>query len=613
VHDGRLCAYVVATDGSQIDVASLRAHAAEYLPEYMVPSAIIRIASMPLTSSGKVDSKALPVPDKSAFAREAYVAPGRPEEVALAAMWKDLLGIDQVGVSEDFFALGGHSLLAIRLFSDIQRVFGVRVPLRQLFATPTIAGLATEIAARRGDSGGDLVERPQLVPTGERRSRLIPGQRGTYRLDQDAPTNRVNRENWCATLAGPLDVPALERALFALRERHAILRARFFEEDGELWQESLDEVPFPVLVRADLSALSESELPTAITDFENDLVQRAFDVGRGEVMRAALIATSKAHILLLSLHRLVSDDEALRVFVEELATLWRALTEDPNVDPSRVLATVPLQYHDLAVYLNRLRRSEAGQRQRNFWQEQLAGCRPLELPTTFSREHVEAVRDAKGGFASFPMGLVRDVLASEHVAVIDRVSRAEGATTQAALLAAMVSYLRRITGQQDIAMITHLIFRHLPGLAHAIGLFGNPLVLRVAGTETALGPLTAHCQEVITAAYENGEADVLRLASPKLFRLWFNYLYTHGHSAAPRELALPQGVTATPFRLASDSARRMAYDLLVIVAHEGDRVVFNLGFNRDLFDQATARQWLDDYIAEIIRLTEANGPAERTT
>ncbi|GAA1973185.1 non-ribosomal peptide synthetase [Kitasatospora viridis] len=144
--DRRLVAYLVGEDGTVPDPAELRLFLGDQLPEYMIPSLWVPLAELPLTSSKKVDRRALPTPEPDrAQLTTAYLAPRTPLETALAGIWADILRLDRVGVDDGFFDLGGHSLLATRVLAQIRQAFGVDLPLRRLFEAPTVALLAESV------------------------------------------------------------------------------------------------------------------------------------------------------------------------------------------------------------------------------------------------------------------------------------------------------------------------------------------------------------------------------------------------------------------------------------------------------------------------------------
>jgi hypothetical protein len=322
-------------------------------------------------------------------------------------------------------------------------------------------------------------------------------------------------------------------------------------------------------------------------------------------MRAAIIALSSSrHRLTISLHRIVCDDESLRVFRDELLALWCVLAKDPGRHASTVLPPTPIQYLDLADYLDRLAASPAGQLQQAYWRERLAGAMPLELPIDRPRDEVERVRDERAGFVAFPVGFARTALASESAGAVRRLAARERAPIHATLLAAMAAYLHRRSGQTDLSIVSHLIYRHLPGLNRALGLFSNPLVVRISTAGTpSFRELVARTRDVVTSAYTNGECDVLGIASHRAFRLWFNYLYVapSNDNAQP---ALPAGLAMTPAALPA-SAPRSAYDLLLTVRNNADGILLLLAYNLALFQDATARGFLDGFVAEIERMCAA--------
>ncbi|MBA3453910.1 MAG: AMP-binding protein [Deltaproteobacteria bacterium] len=600
----RLVAYIVPNDG--FDASRVREHVASRLPGYMVPSAIVTVAVLPVDTCGRVVRAELPQPEEHDPTSDTYVAPRTPDESALAKLWCERLGIRHVGVHDDFFELGGHSLLAIQMIAEIERALDVRIPLRLLFVGRTIAAIAREVAARRG-TDASARDRPRVM-TGARRARLLPPQRGTYRLHQDAPSNHLNRQTWSVWLDGDVDARALERALTALRERHGILRARFYEADGELWQEVLDAaaVAFPVLVCTDLQRLAPEEQGQADTAFQEQFLGRPFELASGEVMRAALVAfSSRRSRLTVTMHRVVCDDESKRVFIAELAQLWAAFVARVDADPAAVLPPPVHQYLDLADYLDRLADSQVGRRHHEFWSQTLDGAVPLELPNDLPRVAVEARRDAKTGFATFPMSFTRAELDAKTSEAVRRIATSEHALVQATLMAAMAAYLRGLTGQTDLAIVSYLIYRHLPGFEAAMGLFANPLVMRISGAGGAtFRELIARTQTVMTSAYEHGECDVLGRASHRMFRLCFNYIYTAGKGAAGATVPWPPGVAVTPAAL-PEQHPKFAFDLMLFIIDQGDEIGLTMAYNLELFTAERAQQFVRGYAEHVARACSA--------
>jgi amino acid adenylation domain-containing protein len=589
----RLVAYVV---GALPDPAALSAT----LPDYMIPAAFVALDAFPLTANGKLDRRALPAPDIASTA--GYVAPRDEVEAMLAQLWAELLGVERVGVRDDFFALGGHSLLAVRLLAKLQHVLGVRVSLRALFEAPTIEALAMRVAAGRGEAPDDA--RPAVRRSPVRRAPVLAPQRGSYFVSNAGQRNalRLGRSMW---LDGDLDVDALARAFDALRARHEILRTRYVEQDGQVWQEVLDEVDVVLLQRADLSAVPAEAQARRADELHAQVFQQPYDLARGEVVRALLVRFSPTrHRLSFAVHHISSDMQTLQIFDDELCALWRAFATGASAET--VLPPPPAHYLDLVDYLGRLASTAEGARQRAFWDRQLAGATPLALPIDLPRAPVDdARRAAPGGIVGAIAGVAGSTLGPEAAAAAQRIARAENTTVMTVLLAALATQLTELTGQHDLALTSPLQYRHLPGFERSLGFFANPLVMRVstAGAPT-FAELVARTSVAVAEAYDHGDEDLLARA-PTLFRVLFNFHYTHaviGANAAPDLPAMPAGVarSAAPFPAHVD--RVQGYDLIVHVAAYDDAIHVGLNYLTELFRPDAAASLLDRYLATIRRV-----------
>ncbi|HEY4056159.1 MAG TPA: condensation domain-containing protein [Kofleriaceae bacterium] len=524
----------------------------------------------------------------------AYVAPRTPIEIALASLVQTVLNLERVSVDDDFFRLGGSSVSALRLVTRAAAAH-YRLELRDVFVHPTIARLAAHLAARAAESGEQ--GRPRLEATGAKRTKVTPGQYGTFRLDATSPYNEMARVRWWSWIDGPVNIRALERALATLRERHWILRARFSESEGYLWQEVMPSSERSVLERFDLTALSGAAQESAEAEFHKQLLTRQFDLANGDVIRVGLATLApNRHRMIVCCHRIVNDN--VGILVQELVALWRAFTEDETRDPASVLPPVPIQYFELADYLDRLAGSPAGAQLREFWDNQLAGAPPLELPTDFPRDGVDARRVATNGFTTFAAAKTSATIPSALLAKLDAFARTEHVTTQTTLLAGLASYLGGRSGQEDLTIFGHLSLRYLPGLERAVGLFANPLVMRIStsGAPT-FRELAVRTNQVAVNAYSHAECDVLSRVPHKLFRLWFNYMVGRGGDAG--KLQFPAGLVATEGVHPPWGDAKIGYDMLLITRNLGDRVTLDLGYSTDLFREETAAGLLAGYIAHL--------------
>ncbi|CAN5902166.1 hypothetical protein BH11MYX2_BH11MYX2_21930 [soil metagenome] len=596
VANDSLIAYVVPRTDAVIANDALQATLRAALPEYMVPAVFVPLDALPLTTSGKLDRKALPAPDL--HAATAYIAPRDDAEATLAEIWSKLLGVERIGVHDNFFALGGHSLLAIRLIAEIQRSFGVKLPLRDLFVDSTLGGLAARAGqARATDSA---VQRPMLYASQTRRTRLPPALRGVFKLNKLMTSGLFARHSWSVWIDGPLDLRALERALATMRERHALLRTRFFDDGAHQMLEVLepgDVARFALLERVDLTSMPIDHQDTVDTEFHQKASFRPLDLVRGEVMSVALSQRSATrHRLTVSLHNIVSDAETMTVYVKELCELWRAFAEDPDRNPATILPPAELQYHHLADYLERLRESEAGRADRAFWNALLDGLQPLELPTDFPREQIDARREENAGVVSFQAGSVLSSIPKEILTAVERIAKRQHVTVMSTLVAAMAGYLSERTLQRDLSFITRLGHRYIPGLERTLGFLVNPIVLRISTEGTrGFSELVDRTHAVVSDAFDHGEHDVFELAPSSAFR--FCLVYTPATTGGESLLTLPNGNVATPApHLRASAGSQIGYDLLLWLEHHSDRVTLYLAYNLELFREDTAAALLAGYV-----------------
>ncbi|MFB7778620.1 amino acid adenylation domain-containing protein [Streptomyces bauhiniae] len=443
----RLVAYLVPAGGRAPRTAELRAHMQQLLPSYLVPPLYVVLPELPRTASGKVDRKALPDPAGADPAPATdRVAPRNPLERAVAAIWCELLGLDEVGVHDDFFVLGGNSLLATRLAFRLRQVVPAEVPLAKVFAAGTVARLAEILSAAIADRQAPITAAGTDGPLP-----LSFAQQRLWFLDRLAPGATDYLVPISLRLRGPLDRTALTTALTALAERHAVLRTRYEERDGEPVQLVDPAARIPLTERA----AAEEEVPRLI---RADL-EVPFDLAAGAPVRAMLLRVgADDHVLVLTLHHIVSDGWSVEVLAGELARHYAGEAVEP----------LPVQYADFARWQREQAATEEFAARLGHWRERLAGLAPLELPTDRRRPRL---RDPRG-----------DRLAVELPAAlgtaVNELARRHGATPFMVLLAGCYALLGRWSGQQDVAVGTPVSGRTRSETAPLIGFFANTLVLR---------------------------------------------------------------------------------------------------------------------------------------
>ncbi|MFP2934076.1 condensation domain-containing protein, partial [Pyxidicoccus sp. 3LG] len=489
--DGRLVAYVVPATGTALDTSTLRDFLRGHLPEHMVPSLFMALDAFPLTPNGKVDRKALPAPEQTATSRQ-YVAPRTQTEQTLADLWAQLLGLPRVGATDSFFELGGHSLLATQLVSRIRAAFSVELPLRTLFEAPTLEALA-----RRIDSTSREQSAPPLVPVP--RTGTLPlsfAQQRLWFIDQLQPGSASYNIPWALKLNGTLAADALRDALRALVQRHEALRTTFVVRDGEPTQHIHAEprLELPVL---DLSGLDDSSRDAEARRLAHEEAQRPFDLAQGPLVRTTLVRLApEQHLLLVTLHHIVSDGWSIAVMVRELGAYYRQFTGGEQA----TLAPLPVQYADYSVWQRNWLRDDVLNQELGWWRQQLAGApSALELPTDRPRPAMQTWRGAV-----VPVPLPRELADA-----VRALARREGATPFMVMMAAWQLLLSRYSGQDDISVGMPIANRNRGEVEGLIGFFVNTLVVRAAiDDRQSFRELLAQVRERTLAAYEHQDVPV---------------------------------------------------------------------------------------------------------
>ncbi|HKQ72778.1 MAG TPA: amino acid adenylation domain-containing protein [Blastocatellia bacterium] len=484
--DKSLIGYFVCEKESPLTAPDLIVSLRRNLPDYMVPHVWIRLDRMPLTAGGKIDRKELPAPEQTSRSlREEYVAPRTINEEIIAGIFCEVLRIERVGIHDNFFDLGGHSLLATQVVSRLRKAFQTEIPVKVIFTTGfTVAEMAKVIMRRQAEQLGmeepagvgiQFSKRsakpgdPELIPRLRRQIGLnvFPlsfAQQRLWFINELQGSSAIYHVSGVFRIKGGLNIAAFEGTLNEIVRRHEALRTCVISQNVEPVQEVRDfGVVTPVLI--DLEGLGRTEQEGCVKEIAREEAAHEFDLGSGMPIRAKLLRQSNnEHVLLVTMHHIVSDGWSLGILASEIAELYRAFSAGA---PSP-LSELELQYADFAVWQREWAQGAVLQEQLQYWKEQLSGVSALELPTDRPRP---AMPDHRGGNVAIG-------LSSELTRDLKVLGRREGVTLFMTLLAGFQVLLARYAGQDDVAVGTPIAGRTHEQTEGLIGFFVNTLVMR---------------------------------------------------------------------------------------------------------------------------------------
>jgi amino acid adenylation domain-containing protein/non-ribosomal peptide synthase protein (TIGR01720 family) len=589
--DRMLVAYLVAAGDRIPDVAEVRRYIAQSLPEYMVPTAMVFLTALPLNSNGKLDRAALPAPTLGAGSAGRTARSAREE--ILCGLFAEVLGLDSVGVDDGFFELGGHSLLVTRLISRVRTALGVELGVREVFETPTVAGLAARLDAAAAPAQPALrpVPRTDVVPLSFAQQRLW----FLHRLEGPSPTYNIS---FGLRLRGVLDRDALASALRDVVARHEVLRTIYPEVDGVARQHVLDQASVD-LVTSDVSAAE-------LTDAVERAARYPFDLASEIPLRAELfVAGPEDAALVLVLHHIAADGSSLKPLVRDLASAYeaRCAGKAPAWEP------LPVQYADYTLWQRKLLgeqsdESSTARTQVDFWRTALQGIpEQLDLPYDRPRPSVASYRGDR----------VEVELPAEVHRAATALARSSNVTVFMVLHAALASLLTRLGAGTDIPLGTPVAGRTDDALTDLVGFFVNSLVLRTdTSGEPSFRELLDRVRATDFAAYAHQDLPfehLVELLNPArsaahhpLFQVMLGFFpYSDTNFELP-------GLHVTTSDINTRTAK---FDLFFLLNEqrnaEGapDGITGVIEYSTDVFDRATVEwlgarwtRWLDALLAD---------------
>ncbi len=582
----RLVAYVVIREEGKVSAESIRSHLKQCLPHYMVPDAIVNLDRIPSTPNGKTDREALPRPSCSNLIHAGEEKPSAPRthvESTLLVFFRDILRLPHIGIHDNFFALGGHSLLAVQLASRIREAFRTEFSVAEVFRSPTVEALAKDVEA--------LLSLPTRLcvqisePQDESREQVISfSQMRVWYLDQLEPGTPAY--NICLTykLTGAMDLGAMTKSIGEIVSRHQSLRT-FFQTRGS--------GPVPVLrpdgeftpAYKDLTYLSEEDRESEALRLCNKEAQTGFDLHDGPLFRCILFRSdAEEHILMITVHHIVSDGWSMGIIVRELMQLYSGIISGEPMS----LPSLPYQYSDFARDQKNWMSTESSHSQIRFWKQHFLDIpEPLDMITDRPRPPIQSYRGSS-------VSLTLDEAISGSVS---NMAAKKGATRFMVLLAAFKALLNRYTQQGDICVGTFSANRNRREIEDIVGFFVNTLPIRTdLSDDPSFGELVERVKKNALGAFTNQDLPFERLlqeVNPErnLSRTpLFQAMFVLQNMPLP-DLKL-KGLMCESIEL---ETWRSNFDLTAWVYDPGDSIKMVLDYSTELFDRDPMSRFLGHY------------------
>ena len=557
----------------------------------MIPQCFLYLPALPTTAAGKIDRLALLQMDGEAAGLDTvFVPPATPLEKTVAQIWEEVLGVPSIGIHDNFFDLGGDSLIAIQLIARLRTRLKGELSVRQIFDSPTIVGLAAELARDSAliseESDFPLVPVPRKQPLP-----LSFSQERFWLLDQLNPNDTMYHSNLAFRLHGKLNTTALTQSFQEIVNRHEILRTVFPSPEGspvQVIQPHL-EIEVPIY---DLQSIPSEDREIRVRKEIQEELQHPFNLAQGPLFRAILwkIETQE-HVLFLDSAHMISDGWSKVVMLRELSLLYHAHCEN-KASP---LSPNFLQYADFAVWQRELVQDESGERHLAYWKEHLKKPLPvLQLPTDFPRQ---AIQTHSGSRVT---KLVPYALSQQ----IRKLCQQEHCTTFMLFLSTLSLLLFRYTGDEDVVIGAPTAGRNRQEWEGLIGCFLNTLPLRIdlSGNPT-FRELLGRVRQVTLDSQAHEEMpfekiiDALELdcdlSSSPLFQVFLNM-----HEFSDDELPL-NDLEVSPFPLPRN---RAIFDLTLYFKETEDGIKLSLNYNADLFAQGTMTAMMQQFVTLVTAL-----------
>ena len=369
----RLVGFVVPQ--GLFDRDAIQTYLRKKVPDYMVPALWVQLESIPLTSNGKVDRKALPDPDAGALMSNEYEAPGNEMEFQIAALWKEIQKVERAGVNDNFFELGGHSLNAIQLTSRLHKLLNIKTDIGTIFSNPTIRQLGKALVLEKKNKFVEIkrLHDQEYYP-------LSHAQKRFWILSHFKDGSEAYNVSNAFIIVGNLNVAAFKAAFDTVIDRHEILRTIFVEIEGEPRQKilSLKASKFKI---EEIDLQNKTNTEATIKNWLEEDSRQPFDLSNGPLLRATIFRKANdKFILVFNIHHIISDGWSKGIFIKEVLHLYKGYSfgAENNLSP------LAIQYKDYAAW-----HTGAYEMQGQYWKTLYGkGVPVLNFPIDFERPKV---------------------------------------------------------------------------------------------------------------------------------------------------------------------------------------------------------------------------------
>ncbi len=561
-------------------IENIRNEISQTLPEYMIPSYFILLNKIPLTSNGKTDSELLLTLDTGKrLSVHEYVAPRTEMEKKLCEIWQEVLHLEKVGINDNFFKIGGHSLLAMRIISKTRAELNVDLLLKKLFEYPTVAALALDVKESKfNEKIPPLIvqEKPEFIPLSFAQQRL-------WILDKLLPEKALYNILYSMRLTGEFDYKALEKAINKLIERHESFRVSFFEtEDGQGYQVISPEWKFKLIVgnisEKDIEKITKEEAKTPFSLIEH-------------LLRIKLLKiNNEDHVLLITMHHIISDGWSMPIFLDELMELYN--------DQSVVLPKLPITYADYAIWQRSWLKDDVLENQLNYWKNYLQGIpEQIDLPYDYHRSAEMTYEGESVGF-ELEKAIYDGVL---------KLAKETNSTVFMVMFAVVNCLLHRYTYQDDIVIGTPIANRHYKETEGLIGFFVNTLALRTHfDKDMTFNDVLNEVKKSVTGGYENQDIPFEYLVDKLNIerRLNVNPLFQIMVTTNKWEIKKKNFRNLQEKEISSDYAISK-FDLEIDALEEEGHLYISIGYSKELFKRETIER-LSSHLQNLFKEISVN-------